>query len=216
MSSRLNISDHAGVQRLLDELEISLDEDKFWPRYNISPLTALWGIYGEFERARLSPVEWALIPPWAKPGQFPRPLTIARAETVWERASFKNLIRRYRCIIPANGFYAFDRKKSQRRAWHIGGDTEHALALGGIRQYNADGIMQICILTIEDDGALAGIDDRVPVIVPRDRLRDWLNSDDRGVVDSMLKPPRGGIVINEVTSEVVDPDFESPACIKPL
>jgi len=216
MSSRLNISDHAGVALLLNELGLQLDEDKFWPRYNVSPMTALWGIYGEFEKAKLSPVEWALIPPWAKPGQFKRPLTIARAETVWERASFKNLIRRYRCIIPANGFYAFNRKKNQRRAWHISGDTPHALALAGIRQYSADGIMQICLLTTDEDGALAGVDDRVPVIIERDQLKTWLNTEERSSIDAMLQAPRSGIVVHEVSADVADPDFESPACTKPL
>ena len=44
MCGRMNISDHEGIQWLLDQLGLILPEDKFTSKYNVSPTAAVWGV----------------------------------------------------------------------------------------------------------------------------------------------------------------------------
>ena len=48
---------------------------------------------------------WGLIPSWAKDRRIGSKMINARAETLAEKASFKGLLKKKRCIIPMDGFY---------------------------------------------------------------------------------------------------------------
>lgn len=217
MSRRLHISDLNALQHILTPLGLELEEEKFWPRYNISPRTALWAIYSEFGTPKLTPVEWAMVPPWAKPDQFRAPLTIARSETVWERASFKNLIRRYRAIVPVNGFYVWPGKEGIGQALHVSSLDEPALALGAIYQYSADGIMQICVLTVPESGAIGESCERLPVVIDSHSVTDWFEAEKTSEINRFLQAPSSGVLRSTaVGSAVNDPDNESQACIEAL
>lgn len=48
---------------------------------------------------------WGLIPGWAKDGTMGAKLSNARAETVSEKPAFRAAFRRWRCIVPASGFF---------------------------------------------------------------------------------------------------------------
>jgi|GEM_PF-1644922 len=214
MSRRLHIADLKALHHVLSPLSLSLEEDKFWPRYNISPHTALWAIYSEFGKAQLAPVEWAMVPPWAKPGQFHGPLTIARSETVWERASFKNLIRRYRAVIPVNGFYVWSGSEGTGQPWHVQAIDAPAMALAAIYQFSVDGVMQICLLTTEESGAIGECCERLPVVIDNDRLEQWLNGEKRPDIDRFLQAPgTGQLKAEKVSTRVNDRDYDSADCI---
>ena len=74
MCGRMNISDHEGIQWLLEQLGLSLPEEKFTPKYNVSPTAALWGVGVVRQAITLEPMQWGFIPPWAKEGVFKKPL----------------------------------------------------------------------------------------------------------------------------------------------
>jgi SOS response associated peptidase (SRAP) len=50
-------------------------------------------------------MHWGLIPHWAAEPSIGNRMINARAETLTELPSFKLLVDRRRCIIPADGFY---------------------------------------------------------------------------------------------------------------
>jgi len=217
MSRRLHIADLDALHHVLTPLELHLEKDRFWPRYNISPHTALWAVYSEFGKARLAPVEWAMVPPWARPGQFQGPLTIARSETVWERASFKNLIRRYRAVIPVNGFYVWPGKEGTGQPWHISAAEQPATALAAIYQFSADGVMQICLLTVPENGAVGECCERLPVVIDNDDVEQWLNEEKRSVIDRFLQAPVSGwLKAEKVSTAVNDRNYDAPDCIARL
>ncbi len=86
------------------------------PRYNITPGQPVSLIRVEGE-TQIMPVNWGLVPGWAsadymaRPGA--RPLINARAETIQTKPSFKNAFRRRRALLPADGFYEWERKARQ-------------------------------------------------------------------------------------------------------
>jgi putative SOS response-associated peptidase YedK len=127
-------------------------------------------------------VRWGFIPGFVKnEKEFPL-LINARAETVFEKASFRNAIKRRRCLFISDGFYEWqklDEKGRQKRPFLIRRPMQGPIALAGIWEcwQSRDGseIDTAAILTTSANAALAAIHDRMPVILdPRD-FEAWLS-----------------------------------------
>ena len=54
-------------------------------------------------------VRWGLVPSWAKDTSIGSRLINARAETVAEKPSFRRAFARRRCLLPADGYYEWQR-----------------------------------------------------------------------------------------------------------
>ncbi|MBN8439515.1 MAG: SOS response-associated peptidase [Candidatus Accumulibacter sp.] len=78
----------------------------FGPRYNIAPTMKVLVVHpGQHCERLASTYRWGLIPSWAKDVAIGAKLINARSETVAEKPVFRAAFRRWRCIVPANGFY---------------------------------------------------------------------------------------------------------------
>lgn len=214
MCGRLNISDHEGVQWLLDQLGLTLPVEKFTEKYNVAPTSAIWGIALSQNALTLEPMQWGYIPPWAKEGQFKRPLFNARAETIWEKPSFKSLIRRYRGIVPANGFYEWARKGKERDAKYISLQDSPAMALAAIIQSHTDGYLQCCLVTTESNAEMQSVHHRQPVIIEPKDMRAWLTDDTPSLINHCLEPlPDGKFNIKSISGYVNNTANQGPDCL---
>ncbi|CAN5662373.1 hypothetical protein BH20ACI4_BH20ACI4_08310 [soil metagenome] len=81
----------------------------FTPRYNIAPSQTIAAILESDGERIIQSLRWGLIPGWAKDDSFASKLINARAETLADKPSFKNAFRSHRCIIPASGFYEWQK-----------------------------------------------------------------------------------------------------------
>ena len=93
------------------------DQPQYKPRFNIAPEQTSPNIpvivrHEGGNVCRL--MHWGLIPHWAADPSIGNRMINARAETLTELPSFKLLVNRYRCIIPADGFYEW-RKEGKRK-----------------------------------------------------------------------------------------------------
>ena len=86
------------------------------PRVNISPSqTALVIRVAESEDQTATPyrridsLRWGLIPHWAKDEKIGYRTINARAETVATLPAFRDAFKRRRCIVPASGFYEWQK-----------------------------------------------------------------------------------------------------------
>jgi putative SOS response-associated peptidase YedK len=77
----------------------------FAPRYNIAPRQQAPVIVLDHFHPVLKLMRWGLIPSWAKDESIGDKLINARAETIFEKPSFRKPLERQRCLIPADGFY---------------------------------------------------------------------------------------------------------------
>ena len=82
------------------------------PRYNICPSQRIPVIIQKHGLRTLEMREWGLIPFWAKE---PKPMINARAETAAEKVSFRNALRKRRCLIPASGFFEWAKEEGQKK-----------------------------------------------------------------------------------------------------
>lgn len=217
MCGRMNISDHEGIQWLLDQLGLILPEDKFTQKYNVSPTSAIWGVLVSRTATTLEPMQWGFVPPWAKEGQFKRPLFNARSETIWEKPSFKNLIRRYRGIIPINGFYEWQRRGNNKVANYITLEGAPAMGLGAIIQSHADGYSQCCLITADANEQMQDVHNRQPVVIKPEDMEAWLTDDSVDNINRMMQPlPAGVFAIKEVSDYVNNARNEGSECLAPL
>jgi len=215
MCGRINVSDHPGVQALLDFLDIPLYPSQFVPRFNIAPGAQLFSAYANQQAFEGVTMHWGMIPSWAKPGKFNRPLTNARAETIWEKPSFKNLVKTQRLIIPINGFYEWKRSNKTKIAYHIHGKEQPAIALGGIYQISKDGELQCCVVTTTANEKMSAVHDRMPVIIQPESISDWLLSSDVSQLNSLMSPYSNQVIsIDPVSSYVNNAQNEGPQCLE--
>ena len=98
----------------------------------------------------------------------------ARSETAAERPLFRDGMRQRRCAVPASRYFEWERtggRKTKYAIWPEGGGLFYFAGLYRI----ADGRPEFVILTREPARSIAFIHDRMPVILPRERVADWTN-----------------------------------------
>ena len=181
-----------------------LEQPQLPPRDHIHPAGPIAIVRTGLDGQRhFALVRWGFIPSWAKEVR-PQPLINARSETVYEKASFKNAIRRRRCLIPADGFYEWQEVGAKRKqAWFIHRPDDALFAFGGIWEHwmGADGseLETAAMLTTTPNVLLANIYDRSPVVIqPRDYER-WLSSNEQ-VRDLLVAPPDDFWIMGKVES----------------
>jgi putative SOS response-associated peptidase YedK len=90
--------------RIREQFDLD-DGFDFGPRYNMRQRRTCWLFAPDRTAEGGEPYRWGLIPSWAKDVTIGAKLINARGETVAEKPAFRAAFRRWRCIVPANGFY---------------------------------------------------------------------------------------------------------------
>ena len=192
-----------------------LEQPQFPPREHVHPISPIAIVRSGPDQARhFALVRWGFVPSWAKEIQ-PKPLINARSETVYEKASFKNAIRRRRCLIPADGFYEWqDVGGPRKQAWFLHRPDQSLFAFGGIWEHwtGPDGseLETAAILTTEPSMPLAAIHDRSPVVIAPKDFHHWLSNEEH--VRHLLSPPPEDFWVME---KVASPRAKAPAPPKP-
>jgi len=191
------------------------------PRYNIAPTqpVAVIGVQPKTGRRGLALLTWGLVPRDALGGE--RGFINARAETASEKPSFREAFARRRCLIPATGFYEWQRtgeKKSQ--PWLIRMASGRLFAFAGLWEPPAaSGTTPTCTtLTTEPNDVARPIHDRMPVILDPAEYALWLDPAVTlpGEVRPLLRPfPAATMTAYRVTTAVNRPGFDDPSCLAP-
>ena len=113
---------------------------------------------------------------WGFPGFDKKKLIInARAEGIEKKPTFAESVLTRRCVLPASGFYEWDRSK-EKVTFTL--TDEPVIYLAGIyRPYGPEN--RFVIITREANESMLPVHDRMPLMIrPRD-VRDWLHDADR-------------------------------------
>lgn len=98
----------------------------------------------------------------------------ARAETVEEKKTFSKAFRETRCVFPLSGFYEWDSEK--RKLLFTAGDND-VFYLGGFYRVHKTGAgfeTESIIMTTKPNESVSPIHDRMPLIIQRDHIKDWI------------------------------------------
>jgi len=199
-----------------------LDNVNFEPRYNIAPSRMIDAVL-ELEAERiLTRLKWGLIPYWAKDDSFASKTINARAETLTEKASFRDAFRQRRCIIPASGFYEWAKKGDQaKQPFYFYLKEKNVFGFAGLWEEWLDKesgeLVETCtIITTEANARLEPVHDRMPVILKSADYDLWLNEKitNTSKLQNLLVPyPAEEMDSHPVSKAVNSPDYNSPELI---
>lgn len=172
------------------------EQPNFPPRYDIRPTDPVAVVTLSAGARHFMLMRWGFIPGFVKDEkEFPL-LINARSETVFEKASFRNAIRRRRCLFLADAFYEWmklDEKGRKKQPYQIYRPSGEPLALAGIHETwsSRDGseIDTCAILTTSANATLSAIHDRMPVILDPADFDAWLAPEtEQDAVRRLMRP----------------------------
>lgn len=146
------------------------------PRYNIAPTQNLWTVAEANEERQLCLLKWGLIPSWSRNSSG---FINARAETLEAKPSFKESFMKRRCLIPADGFYEWEKLGKAKQPHYFQMKDAAPFFFAGIwDEWRSDrtSIKTCAIVTTAPNKLLASIHDRMPVILPNEVLDSWIRS----------------------------------------
>ena len=212
MCGRYTFSEFEGIeQRFQIEPPLNLK-----PNYNVAPSQDVPVIINN----HLALFRWGLIPFWAKESAIGNKMINARAETIDEKPSFKVSLQRKRCLIVADGFYEWKREGSVKKPYRITLKNKELFGFAGLwdtwKSPLGEVINSCSVITTSPNELMAKIHNRMPVILPREVEKEWL---DQGIVDggylkSLLIPyPSELMVAYQVSTLVNSPRNNMPECL---
>lgn len=112
---------------------------------------------------------------WGFTQQYQPGLLInARAETVLSKPSFRDSMRHCRCVIPAAGFYEWNKAKEQV-SFRM--PQSKILYMAGIWQPTAKE-KQFTILTTSPNDSVSPVHDRMPLVLTSEEIIPWIQNFD--------------------------------------
>lgn len=190
-------------------------------RYNIAPTQDILAVRESEDGREITFLKWGLIPSWAKDTSIGARLINARSETVTEKPSFRQAFKQRRCIIPADGFYEWQKADGRKQSFFFRMRDENPFGFAGLWdrwQGRAGETIESCaILTTEANDVLRPVHDRMPVILHPDEYSLWLGGEERQreLLTELLRPyPAQAMVGYPVNSLVNSPRNKGPELIR--
>jgi putative SOS response-associated peptidase YedK len=242
---------------LLEEFAVERDrvDEPLKPDYNVAPTKPVYAVMTRTPLAERKPnpqdtqqdpqqrgngsgparelrvVRWGLVPSWAKDISIGSRMINARAETVSEKPAYKNAFARRRCLLPADGYYEWQRPpagtKAPKQPYFICRPDHAPLAFAGIYELWRDRSMPgddpaawlwtAAVITTTAPDELGEIHDRMPMVIDRASWADWLDpvNTDAADVRALLAPAAAhGLISYPVSLAVNSVRNNGPELVK--
>ena len=194
-------------------------------RYNVAPTqdVPIVRFNPETRERSLDVVRWGLIPNWAKDASVGYKLINARTEGIDRKPSFRSAFKSRRCLIPADGFYEWQKTPQGKQPYMVRLKGGGLFAMAGLWENwkNPEGqwVRTCTIITGEPNEVAAPIHNRMPVILDQGDYGKWLGeaaAEPRDLL-ALLRPYPGermaayriGTAVNNVRND--DPSLVQPA-----
>ncbi|GIV95908.1 MAG: DUF159 family protein [Herpetosiphonaceae bacterium] len=221
MCGRYTIAAHA--EQLAERFGAALPSEMLLqPRYNAAPLQMLPVVLQDDGR-RVALFRWGLMPRWAKDPSIANKLINARAETLEEKPSFRDALRRRRCLVPADGFYEWQKLPEGKIPMRMTLRSGELFAMAGLWESWKDPatgelLHTFTIITTSPNELMSPIHNRMPAILAPEHEALWLDqSAGPEVWRDLLRPcPAEILRAYPVSSQVNNPRVDHPSLIDAL
>lgn len=206
------------VDRLLHPLGVRWEGPDLFPNYNTAPGQPVLAVRQRDAHREAVLLRWGLIPSWAKDKAVGYRMINARAEGIADKPAFRQPFARQRCLIPADGFYEWRQEDGRKQPWYIHRRDGEPLAFAGLwARWQGSEIIESCaIITGPPNAVVAPIHDRMPVILEPADYAAWLESDNRLLLEQLLRPfPAELLEAYPVSLAVNKPVHGGPGLIEP-
>jgi putative SOS response-associated peptidase YedK len=183
------------------------------PRYNTAPTQTIAVVraagagdaQGEGGRRTLEPLRWGFVPAWARQqatgARKAVPLINAMGETLTEKPTFRPLVEKKRCIIPALGFYEWQvLPDGKKQPVYFSREDGEMFGIAGLwtESHDDEGrpVTSALIITTQPNDLVADVHNRMPALL-RPYPTEWMQS-------------------FPVSTRVNQARFDDPSLIEPL
>lgn len=163
--------------KILQEYDLERQVKGYQTSYNVAPGENVLAIIHDGRERRAGYLKWGLVPSWAEDSKAGYRMINARSETAAEKPSFRNLLREKRCLIIADSFYEWQKTGQTKQAKRIKLRDRSLFAFAGLwDRWEQDGeVLFTCtILTKPANSFMEDIHQRMPVILPKDKEKEWI------------------------------------------
>lgn len=152
----------------------------------------------DWKSRELTVMRWGLVPFWAKDLTIGSRMFNARSESVTTTRAFRSAVKRRRCLVPADGWYEWQKKpdSKDKQPYYMTSVDGAELAFAGLWEIWGEGedrVTSFTILTTDSVGPLQNIHHRMPLVLPAARWDAWLDREREDVAD-LLRPPSTELV----------------------
>ncbi len=195
--------------KIINQLAMPLEVN-----YNVAPGHYMPVIVRGGQENTVAMMKWGLIPSWAKEPSIGYKLINARQETLLEKSTWKRLVGSRRCLVPANGFYEWQKSADAKtkQPYYIHLPNQPLFSFAGLWDswHDASGarVDTFTIITTEPNAEMAPIHDRMPVILDHAAEALWLGPGqlEPELLHDLLKPyPNGKLEVYKVADKVNKP-----------
>ena len=167
--------------------------------YNAHPSQELPIIKKYTNGITLEKVKWGIVPSWAKKKDF-KALINARLETINEKISFKNLIKKNRCVSIMDGFYEWKREGTIKTPHYFTRKDKNTMYVAAI--YNNS---EFCLITEEAQENVKQIHHRQPVTINEEDIENYLEEDQEEITSFLNNRKKPSFEFYEISKDVNKP-----------
>lgn len=211
------------------------------PRYNIAP-TQILPIVANRTRRSVELARWGLVPSWVDDPSIGNRLINARGESLAGKPAFRDAFARRRCLVPADGFYEWQRAGKRKQPFFIHLTPRRPFAFAGlwdrwrapdraqgvtprhtVSRSGGDGaggetwLISFTIVTCAPSPLIAPLHDRMPVVVAPEDHERWLTREPvepEALADLIAPADPAGWMVEPVGEWVNRVDHDGPECIE--
>lgn len=223
----VSTSSAAEIAEAFDALARAVD---LAPNYNVAPTATIYGVVSREKQRFVENFSWGLVPVWAKDRSRASSLINARSETIAEKPSFRGLLKRYRCVIPLDGYYEWKSvevpgaTKAIKQPYYFTPTQSALFAVAGLwttwREPEATPdapVLHSCVLiTTSANDTASTVHDRMPVLLDGDGIDQWLAEDDLAPLHLLRPAPNDFLSAVKVATTVNSTRNRGPQLIEPI
>lgn len=221
------------------------------PDYNVAPTRNVVAVVQRHPRDEngepdptttersLRVMRWGLVPAWAKDPGIAAKMINARSESAATKPAFRTSMANRRCIMPADGWYEWQRdgavgvgapaggrKKTVKQPFFTCRKDGASLAMAGLwtvwrdkGKPDSEPLITCAVLTMPAVDQLAEIHDRMPVLLPPDVWNAWLDPDSTDA-SALIAPPSeeflAALELRPVSNAVNSVKNNDPSLLEPV
>jgi putative SOS response-associated peptidase YedK len=201
----------------------AVGRDVLEPSWNVAPTDEVFVVVERRGTRLLDTYRWGLVPFWADDPKVGSRFINARSETLATGNAFRHAFARRRCLVPADGFYEWKHLPGTkvRQPYFIHRPDGEPYAFAGLwetwRPKGPDPdpprLHTCTIITGPPNSTVAGLHDRMPVMLPADAWGPWLDPDQDDLValgDLLRTAPDDWTVMHPVSTAVNNVRSQGP------
>ena len=167
------------------------------PHFNLAPSTVIPVVSFRNGRVVVESMRWGF-----DSGVGSQLVINARAESIAEKPMFRNLLPRYRCVVPMDGFYEWHRDGKRKTPFYVAREDSQRMWVAGVwRQFGEESRAQVVLLTKESEEPLQSVHHRSPCQLTINDALTWTTDDE--VPQDLFHPDAGPrLSIHRVSSDV--------------